>query len=266
MDLGLCDRVAVVAGSSAGIGYACAEELSREGARVVICGRDAGRLRDAAARLRRTADIGEERVLAVVADVSKAEDVQRLAERAHATYGTVHVLVTNAGGPAPGNFADLRDEDFEAGFQQNLMSAIRLTRAFMPRMIEQSWGRIVHLTSVAVKQPLDRLTVSNTVRSAFLGLTRSLASELAPYNVLVHNVCPGYTRTERLNDLADDLARQRGLTPQAVRAGWEAAIPAGRLAEPREIAALVAFLCSERASYMTGTTIAADGGFARGIV
>ncbi|MFQ5600881.1 MAG: SDR family oxidoreductase, partial [Candidatus Krumholzibacteriia bacterium] len=260
MDLGLRDRVAVVTGSSSGIGYACAEELAREGARVVLCARNAPRLEAAVELLQTSAGVGPERVLAEVADVTRPDDVAKLVQRAYAGFGTVDILVTNAGGPKPGSFADLEVEDFENAVQLNLMGAIRFTHALLPRMVEQGWGRIVHLTSVSIRQPIDQLTVSNTVRSAFLGFTRSLATEFAKHNVLVHNVCPGDTRTERLRHLEEHLARTQNTTPERVRAGWESMIPAGRLADPKEIAAVVAFRCSERAGYMSGPTIAVDGG------
>ncbi|UCE01846.1 MAG: SDR family oxidoreductase [Candidatus Latescibacterota bacterium] len=264
MDLGLRGHVALVLGSSSGIGHACALELAREGARVMLCARDEERLRRAAASLHE-AGIEPAYVKTQVADVTQADAIAALPKRAYAAFGKVDILVTNAGGPKAGRFEELTPEDFEASVQLNLMSAIRATRAFIPRMVEQGWGRIVHLTSVSIRQPIDDLTVSNTVRSAFLGFTRSLATEYARHNVLVHNVCPGYTRTERLRHLEEHLSQTRGCTAAEVRAEWETMIPAGRLAAPEEIAGLVAFLCSERASYLTGTTICVDGGLARGI-
>lgn len=263
MDLGLKNKVAVVAAASQGLGRAVAEALAAEGARVAICSRAAARVEAAAEEIRRTT--GAE-VLGVEADVTRPADVERFVAAAVARWGTVHIAVANAGGPPAKEFAQITLEDWTRAVELNLMSAVHLARAVLPRMRAQKWGRLLFLTSVAVKQPIDGLLLSNAVRSGVTGLAKSLANECGRDNVLVNTVCPGYTRTERLQELIDTLSQQRGMSGEEVVRGWTAQIPLGRLAEPRELAALVAFLASERASYITGSSLAVDGGYVRSLL
>lgn len=263
MDLGLKGKVAVVAAASQGLGRAIAEALAAEGARVALCARTAAKLEAAAEEIRRRT--GAE-VLAVPADVTRAADVERFVEAAVERWGTVHIAVANAGGPPAKGFADITLDDWDNAVALNLMSAVHLARAVLPRMRAQKWGRLVFLTSVAVKQPIDGLLLSNAVRSGVTGLAKSLANECAGDNVLVNCVCPGYTRTERLEELAGKLSAQRGVSRDEIVRGWTAQIPLGRLGEPRELAALVAFLASEPAGYITGTSIAVDGGWVRSLL
>ena len=257
MDLGLKNKVAVVAAASQGLGRAIAAALAAEGARVALCSRDQGRIEAAAEAIRRKT--GAE-LLPVAADVTRAEEVNRFVEAAVARWGTVHVAVANAGGPPAKEFAQITLDDWEKAVDLNLMSAVHLARAVLPRMRQQKWGRLIFLTSVAVKEPIAGLLLSNSIRSAVAGLAKSLANECAHENVLVNTVCPGYTRTERLEELAQMLSQQRGQSLEEIVKGWTATIPMGRLGDPEELAALVAFLASERASYITGTAIAVDGG------
>jgi len=263
MDLGLRDRVALVAASSRGLGRAVAEELAAEGAHVVMCARGSSALEEAAAAVDAA---GPGRVETVVADLAEAEGVAAVSTLALERFGRVDVLVNNAGGPPAGPFESHALEDWRRAVRLNLESALELTRAVLPGMKERGWGRIVNITSVAVKEPVDGLILSNSVRAAVTGFARTLANEVAPYGITVNNALPGYTRTDRLNELATAQSERRGIAPEQVEAEWEAGIPMGRLGEPREFAALVAFLASDRASYITGCSIPVDGGRTRGLL
>ncbi len=263
MDLGLKGKVAVVAAASQGLGRAIAEELANEGARVALCSRDQGRIEAAAEDIRQKTG-GE--VLPVVADVTKPAEVDRFVQAARERWGSVHIAVANAGGPPAKEFAAITLEDWREAVDLNLMSSVHLARAVLPQMRRQGWGRLIFLTSASVKQPIEGLLLSNSVRSAVAGLSKSLANECAAENVLVNIVCPGFLRTERLDELAATLSEKKGVTPEKIFEGWTAQIPMGRIGEPRELAALVAFLASERASYITGTAIAVDGGRTRSLL
>jgi 3-oxoacyl-[acyl-carrier protein] reductase len=263
MDLGLKDRAAAVAASSRGLGRGVARALAAEGCAVALCGRDAERVREAAASIGRETGA---RTLAVVADVSVAEDCHRFVDEAAAAFGRLDVLVTNTGGPKPGGFSGVEAADWEAAFRVTLANVVHLVRAAVPHMRRSGWGRIVNVTSLSAKQPIDGLVLSNAFRPAVVGLAKTLASELAKDGILVNNVCPGYTRTDRLDELANVRAKAAGTTPAEIVAGLAQAVPLGRVAEVEEFAAVVCFLCSERASYVTGATIPIDGGAARGLL
>lgn len=263
MDLGLKDKVAVVAAASQGLGRAIAQTLAAEGARVAICARTASTLEATARDIRRQTGTD---VLAVPADVTQAAEVERFVNATVERWGTVHIAVANAGGPPAKEFAAITLEDWRNAVALNLMSAVHLARAVLPHMREQKWGRLLFLTSASVKQPIEGLLLSNSVRSAVAGLSKSLANECGPDNVLVNTLCPGYLRTERLEELAASLSQQRGLRPDDIYRGWTSQIPMGRIGEPKELAALVAFLASEQASYISGTTIAVDGGRTRSLL
>jgi 3-oxoacyl-[acyl-carrier protein] reductase len=263
MDLGLEGRVALVAAASKGLGRAIAEELAREGARLMICARGEEALMQARAAIED--DTGAQ-VLAEPADVSSPADVVRVVEACAAALGPVDILVTNAGGPPAGPFESHSPEAWRDAVALNLESTVNLCRAVLPAMKERRWGRILNVTSIAVKQPVENLILSNSVRAAVTGFARTLANEVAPYGVTVNNLMPGYTRTERLEELAERNAQLRGSDPAEERSRWEREIPMGRLGEPREFAALAAFLASERASYITAQSIAVDGGWIRSLL
>ncbi len=262
MDLGLSGKVALVAGSSRGLGRAIAEELAAEGASLVLCARREDSLQEARSAIEQRGA----RVIAVAADLSESAQVERVVEAGMREFEGIDILVTNAGGPPAGPFEQHSPEAWDRAVQLTLGSVLNLTRAVLPGMKERRWGRILNVTSIAVKQPVDGLILSNSVRAAVTGFARTLANEIAPWGITVNNVLPGYTRTERLDELAAANSKAKGISPEEARAAWEAQIPMGRLGEPREFAALVAFLASERASYITGTSITVDGGWVRGLL
>lgn len=262
MDLGLKDRVAIVAAGSKGLGRAVAEELAAEGAAVVICARGKAALDATCDAIRARGG----RAHGVVADVAVPEEIQRVVSEARRAFGPVDILVTNSGGPRAGRFEQLSPEDWETATRILLTSAVTFTRAVLPAMRERRWGRILNITSIAAKQPVDGLMLSNSLRGAVTAFARTLANEVAPEGVTVNNLMPGYTRTERVVDLAAHMATAEGTTPDAVTARWEAEIPMRRIGEPGEFAALAAFLASERASYITGQSIAVDGGWIRSVL
>ena len=262
MDLGLKNKVALVAASSQGLGRAVAEELAAEGASLVLCARDSRTLAETAASI---AEKTNAHVLAVPADVTVAEDIKRLVDAGNERFGRIDILVTNAGGPPAGRFEQLTHQQWEDAIRLTLLSAVELTRQVLPGMKERRWGRIINITSIAVKQPVENLLLSNSLRAGLTGFARTLANEVAPDGITVNNVLPGYTRTERLDELAQMMAEKQGISASEFRGKWEKEIPMGRLGEPREFAAMVTFLASERASYVTGTSIQVDGGWIRSL-
>jgi 3-oxoacyl-[acyl-carrier protein] reductase len=252
----------LVAAASRGLGRAIAEELAAEGASLALCARNADELQRAGSTIAKEFGVP---VLTEAADVSEPKDIDRLVDRAQAQYGRVDILVTNAGGPPAGRFESLTPEMWAAATRLTLDSVVRLTRAVLPGMKERGWGRIINVTSIAVKQPVDSLMLSNSLRAAVTGFARTLATETAALGVTVNNALPGYTRTDRLEELARASEHSSGMPAGAVRQGWEVQIPMRRLGEPREFAALVAFLASERAAYITGQSIPVDGGWIRSL-
>ena len=263
MYLGLKNKVALVAASSRGLGRAVAEELAAEGASLVLCARDAQALSEASSAIvinRRA------QVLAVPADVAVASDVKRVVDRGVERFGRIDILVTNAGGPPAGKFESITTEQWEQAARLTLYSAIELARQVLPGMKERGWGRILNITSIAVKQPVENLILSNSLRAGVTGFARTLANEVAAAGITVNNIMPGYTRTERVEELAAMMAEKQGISAAEFKARWEQEIPMKRLGEPREFAALAAFLVSERASYITGTSIQVDGGWIRSLL
>ncbi|MGQ0720997.1 MAG: SDR family oxidoreductase [Candidatus Eiseniibacteriota bacterium] len=259
MDLELNGRRALVAGASAGIGFAVARALAAEGARVALVSRDPARIGAAAERIRR--ETGGE-ALPLTADLTEAGAPERVVTEAARGLGGLEILVTNAGGPRPGNFGDVAAEDFARAFELTFRSAERLIRAALPHVGAAGWGRIVCLTSITAKEPHDGLVLSNCLRPAVHGLAKSLSRSAGP-GITVNCVCPGFTDTERLRDLAAARASSTAASPDSVYAAWRARIPRGELGRPEEVAAAVAFLCSGPASFINGATLAVDGGESR---
>ena len=263
MDLGLRGRVAIVAAASKGLGFAVASELAQEGAEVAICARTAADLEIAASAIGQK--IGRA-VFRQALDVTDAVLVQKFVEDVERRYGRVDICVTNTGGPPAKKFDEISMDEWRVAVDQMLMSAVYFARAVLPRMRQNRWGRFITITSVSVKQPIDGLLLSNSVRAAVAGLARTLANEYGPDGITVNNVCPGYTLTDRLEELAAKLAQDAGVPRETIYERWSAQTPLRRLGRPEEFGAVVAFLASERAAYINGVSLAVDGGLARGLL
>ena len=254
MDLGLKDKIAFVAASSQGLGKSVALELAQEGVHLVICARNEADLIETKNEIDH---VGNGDVLALTGDLSIAADRDRMMAAALQYYGHIDILITNSGGPPAGKFEDLKQEDWDKSYELLLGSTVSLVRAVLPSMKKQKWGRIIAITSQAVKQPVANLILSNSVRASVVGLMKTLASELGPYGITVNNVMPGYTQTNRLKKLI-------AANPAFASAVDE--IPLKRFGNPEEFAAAVTFLASERASYITGVSLAVDGGWIKHIL
>jgi 3-oxoacyl-[acyl-carrier protein] reductase len=258
VDLGLSSKVAMVAAATKGLGRAIALELAREGCRVSVCARSAEALPEIQAALE-GAGPGKGAALAVRADVSSATDLAAWHAETVSRLGRPDILVTNTGGPPAGRFLQLTEEQWRGGVDSTLMNVIRLCQLVLPGMRERRWGRIVHLTSFVAKQPMDLVTISSTLRAGLSALTRTMAAQLAPDNVLVNAVLPGHFLTDRQVHLNEIRSKEQGVTREAYELQVQAGIPLRRFGRPEELGQVVAFLCSERASYLTGASIQVDG-------
>ncbi len=262
MDLGIQDKVALVTASSSGLGKAAALQLSREGAKVTICARNEEKLFKA-----KDAIIGETGgiVKAYPADVTKTDQIKGLIESTATDLGSVDILVCNAGGPPPGLWDDFGPDDFRKAVELNLMSTISLCYEAVPYMIEKKWGRIICIVSISAKQPIKNLILSNTARAGVLGFAKSFSEQIAPYGITVNSVCPGYTMTERVENLAKSFAESGKGTVEDFYRKAEAEIPMGRIGSTGEFGQTVAFLASKGAGYITGTALQIDGGYIKGL-
>jgi NAD(P)-dependent dehydrogenase (short-subunit alcohol dehydrogenase family) len=253
MDLGLAGRVAIVTGASEGIGYAIALSLAREGAKVAINARNPDKLRAAADAIRERTDA---EIIAEAADMCSPDDVSRFFQSVFSSWGTIHILVNNVGRATRATFEELSARDWQKALEANLTSAVLATQQVLPKMKAQRWGRIINIAAVSAKQPSPNLMASNAGKSAMLAFSKSLANEVGRHNILVNTVCPGRILSPQIVRLFSEKERDAIASAQ---------IPLGRFGEVEELADLVAFLASERASYLTGTTIEVDGGFSKGL-
>jgi len=262
MNLGLKGKVALVAASSQGIGKATAEAFAAEGCRVAMCARNDTALQAAAAKIRQQF---KAEVIAEAFDVTDAAAVARFVARGAEKFGSVDICVTNGGGPPARGFLAASLDDWQHAIDVNFLSNIYFAREVIPHMQKKHWGRIITITSITTKQPVPDLVLSNAVRAAVVGLVKSLANEFGKDGILVNNVGPGFTATDRLKELAASRSSASGKTQQEIFDGWAADAPLKRLGEPREVAETIVWLASEAASYITGQTILVDGGMYKGL-
>ncbi|UCG03126.1 MAG: SDR family oxidoreductase [Candidatus Heimdallarchaeota archaeon] len=262
MDLRLNGKVALVGASSTGLGKAVALALAEEGTDVIICSRDSDKLRLVSEEIQKKGT----KCLAIPTDLTKYSQVQNLVTRSIEYFGKIDILVTNCGGPPSGEFLDFSVDDWKQAINLNLMSTIYLCKEILPYMVKQNDGRVIMITSVSVKQPIKGLILSNVTRAGVAGLAKSLSNEYGKNNILVNIVCPGYTRTERVEQLAVSLSAKQGLKPVEMIQNWAQLNSLGRLATPEEFANVVVFLASEKASHLTGTAIQIDGGLVKSLL
>ncbi|MFW9779558.1 MAG: SDR family oxidoreductase [Candidatus Heimdallarchaeota archaeon] len=262
MDLELEGKVALVAASSKGLGRAVALGLAREGAKLTVCSRN----EDLLAQATQEIEILGREVLAVPTDLTKYEEVRQLVGKTIDRYGRIDILVTNCGGPPSGTFLDFSIEDWQNAINLSLMSTIYLCKEVIPIMVKQGSGQIIMNTSVTVKQPNTNLILSNVPRAGVTALAKTLSNEFGKFNIRVNVVCPGYTRTERIVNLAETLSKKRGVPTEEILKDWEQQNALGRIGEPEEYANVVVFLASGRASYLTGVTLQIDGGLVQGLL
>jgi 3-oxoacyl-[acyl-carrier protein] reductase len=262
MDLGFKGRIAIVAAASSGLGRAVAEELAKEGCEVAICSRNAAKIEKAAEEIGKAA--GREIFWRAV-DVGNSAEVTAFVEAVEKRFGRIDICVTNGGGPPPKKFLELTEKDWREAVDSTLLSAVNFSREVLPRMQKNKWGRLITITSTSVKQPIDGLMLSNSIRAAVTGMAKTLASEFGAFGITVNNVCPGFTATARLEELFELRAKAAGVSVEQIEKQSAAQIPIGRIARPDEFAAVVTFLASERASAVNGVTLAVDGGMLRGL-
>jgi len=262
MEPGLKRKTVLVTASSKGIGKATAEAFAAEGCKVAICSRTKDELIEVAKEINTKYGIDP---LWCVCDLNKTSDIERVYKAAADQYGSVDILVNNCGGPSPGQFSELDDNDWKFASDQVLMSVVRLSRLVLPEMIKKEWGRIINITSISVKQPVDNLILSNSLRAGVTGFAKSLSNEVGKFNITVNNVAPGLTLTHRLYELAVIEAKNENKSHEDVLVDMAKRVPMNRLGAPEEIANAIVFLASKQAGYITGTTIQVDGGYTKGL-
>lgn len=262
MELGLKGKNALVTASSKGIGRACAEALASEGCNVMICSRNAADLMQVAQDL--TQAYGTN-IQWFQCDLKNANEIEALVKETFKVFGSIDIVVNNCGGPPSNYIFNHTENDWNNAYQEILLSVVRITNLVIESMKQNNFGRIINITSVTVKQPIQRLVLSNSLRNAVVGYAKTLSTEVAPFNITVNNVAPGYTLTKRVYDLAVEQAKLTGKSHEEILKSYTQDIPMGRLGKPEEIGNLVAFLASEKAGYITGQTIFIDGGYIKSI-
>ena len=260
MDFQIKNKTAIVCASSQGLGKAAAMELASEGVNLVISSRNKENLLSVKKEIETSTN---SKIVSIVADLNEPDDIDNLYNKAHSELGPIDILINNAGGPPPSNFESLNDEDWLKAFNLTMMSSIRLTKLVLPDMKERNWGRIINISSVSVKTPVPGLFLSNSLRLGVLGWSKALSDEVAPKGITVNSVCPGSTRTARITNILKSQSEATGKSLEEIESLAAAKIPMLRIGEQEDLAALIAFLASERASYMTGLAIQVDGGSAR---
>jgi len=262
MDSGLKNRVAIIAASSQGIGRATAEAFAAEGCCIAMCARNTKALESAAEEIRRQHSA---EILTQAFDVTYASAVQQFVASVVQRFGSADICVTNAGGPPAKGFLSATIDEWKRALDANFLSTVYFAREVIPHMQKRKWGRIITITSITTKQPVSDLVLSNAVRAGVVGRVKSLPNEFGKDGILVNNVGPGFTATDRLKELAKARSASEGKTQQQVFDGWAADAPVKRLGEPREVADAIVWLASERASYITGQTLLVDGGLYKGL-
>ena len=257
MDLGIRNKVALVTAASQGIGKAAATELINEGCKVAICSSNKENLMKAAEQIKQ--ETGTEPFW-VVCDINNSSDIEAAVENVVKEFGSIDILVNNCGGPAPGYFENMDDEKWKDGFQQVLMSAVRFTRHVLPLMKKKNWGRIINVTSLSVKQPVDNLILSNSFRSAVTAFAKTISQQYGEFGITVNNVAPGFILTSRLYELSQKRSEKEGIPQEEILMKMGNSNPVKRIGKPEDIGAAIAFLTSERAGYITGVTLQVDGG------
>jgi 3-oxoacyl-[acyl-carrier protein] reductase len=260
---GLRGKVALITAASKGIGKAVAEAFAEEECKVAICSRTKNDLVEASKEIKEKYNIDP---FWCTCDLNKSSDIERTFVATVKEFGRVDILVNNCGGPVPGYFSELEEKDWDNAYDQVLMSVVRFSKLVLPEMMNNEWGRIINVTSISVKQPIDNLMLSNSLRAGVTGFAKSLSTEVAKHNITVNNVAPGLTLTHRLYELAVLEGKENNKSHEEVLADMAKRVPMHRLAGPEEIASVVLFLASKQASYVTGTTIQVDGGYTKGLI
>lgn len=258
MDLGFKDRVAIVGGSSKGMGRATALALAKEGASVTLCARNEGDLRKAEIDIARAST--QHHVLAIPADLSRGDDIKRVVRSTFNRFGRIDITVNNVGTSPLGRPSELEDEEWEEALEQNFLSVVRMSREVVPYMKQQQWGRIINRLSTSVKEPLDGMSLATASRMAVLGYSKMLATELASFNITVNNVLAGYIHTDQFSAYYEQRSQELGRSAEDLLKEVTRAVPMGRLGSPEDVGDVIAFLASERASYITGENVVLDGG------
>ena len=262
MNLNLNNKNAIVCASSQGLGRAAALDLAEEGVNLAICSRDQDKINKVKEEIHQKIN-SEIKVLALKVDLDSPDEIQAFYKQVENDLGSVDILVNNNGGPPPSTFEQLSDDDWQKAFNSTMMSCLRLSKLVIPNMKKNAWGRIINISSVSVKTPVNGLFLSNSLRMGVLGWAKALSDELAPHGVTVNTVCPGYTRTERVEAILETQSNSSGLKKEEIEKSIAKNIPMKRVGEAEDLAGLITFLASEKADYMTGLAIQVDGGSAR---